>query len=175
MRRKDMDKLKGVVSTISGFAGGTEANPTYKSHEGSVEAVQVVFDPAIISYDSLVGRFLRTIDVTDAGGQFCDRGDSYTTAIFAITPGQKASAEKAVEHAGAQLGRKIVTAVKTVSAFTPAEAYHQNYYLGQNRILTHFGYIKQADAYERYRSSCGRDKQVRKVWGEAAYGEDSGS
>lgn len=78
-----MDKLNGVVSTISGFAGGTEASPTYKSHKGSVEAVQVVFDPAMISYDSLVGRFLRTIDVTDAGGQFCDRGDCYKTAIFA--------------------------------------------------------------------------------------------
>ena len=123
---KDMDKLKGVVSTISGFVGGNEANPTYKSHKGSVEAVQVVFDPAIISYNRLVGRFLRTIDVTDAGGQFCDRGDSYTTAIFATTPGQKASAEEAVEHAGAQLGRKIVTAVKTFSAFKPVEAYHQD-------------------------------------------------
>ena len=121
---KDMDKLKGVVSTISGFAGGTEANPTYKSHKGSVEAVQVVFDPAILSYDSLVGRFLRTIDATDAGGQFCDRGESYTTAIFATTPGQRASAEEAVETSAWHLGRKSVTAVNTFSFFTPNAAAH---------------------------------------------------
>ena len=170
---KDMDHLKGVVATISGYAGGTSENPTYRSHEGSVEAVQVEFDPAIIPYDVLVARFLRTIDVTDAGGQFCDRGDSYTTAIFTTTPEQNALAQKAVKDAKAQLGRKIVTPVKVSSAFTAAEDYHQNYYLGQKRILTRFGYIKQADAYARYRKSCGRDEQVRKVWGDAAYGAGS--
>jgi peptide-methionine (S)-S-oxide reductase len=170
---KDMDKLKGVASTISGFAGGNQKNPTYKSHKGSVEAVQIEFDPAVISYDSLVARFLRSIDVTDAGGQFCDRGAEYTSAIFTATTEQNASAEKAVQDAEAQLGRKIVTPVKKFSGFTPAEDYHQNYYLGQNRILTRFGYVKQADAYERYRKSCGRDKQVRKIWGAAAYGAGS--
>ena len=170
---KDMDKLKGVVSTVSGFAGGSAKTATYKSHKGSVEAVKVSFDPAIISYDDLVARFLRTIDVTDAGGQFCDRGDSYTTAIFTTTPAQDESARTAVWEAEAELGRKVVTPVKTFSSFAPAEDYHQNYYLGQNRILTRFGYIKQADAYERYRKSCGRDKQVRKVWGAAAYGPGS--
>jgi peptide-methionine (S)-S-oxide reductase len=167
---KDMDKLKGVVSTVSGFAGENAKTATYKNHKGSVEAVKVSFDPAIISYDDLVARFLRTIDVTDAGGQFCDRGDSYTTAIFTTTPAQAESARTAVKEAEAELGRKIVTPVKAFSAFAPAEDYHQNYYLGQNRILTRFGYIKQADAYERYRKSCGRDKQVRKVWGAVAYG-----
>ncbi len=170
---KDMDKLQGVVATVSGFAGSTAETATYKSHKGSVEAVKVTFDPAIISYDDLVARFLRTIDVTDAGGQFCDRGDSYTTAIFTATPAQEESARTAVREAEAELGRKVVTPVKEFSSFAPAEDYHQDYYLGQNRIFTRFGYIKQADAYERYRKSCGRDKQVRKIWGAAAYGPGS--
>ena len=106
---KDMDKLKGVLSTVSGFAGGNAKTATYKSHKGSVEAVKISFDPAIISYDDLVARFLHTIDVTDAGGQFCDRGDSYTTAIFTTTPAQDESARTAVREAEAEIGRKVVT------------------------------------------------------------------
>ena len=164
----DFDHVKGVTATISGYAGGTMANPTYGDHEGNQESVKVEFDPAIIPYDKLVSHFLRTIDVTDAGGQFCDRGDSYVSAIFA-TPEQKPIAEKAVMEAEAALGQKIVTPIKAATSFTPAEDYHQNYYLGQNRVLTRFGWIKQADAYHRYREGCGRDEQVKKVWGAAAY------
>lgn len=172
---KDMDKIHGVTATTSGYAGSSREIATYKSHKGSVEAVRVEFDPAVISYATLVARFLRTIDVTDAGGQFCDRGEGYTSAIFTSSPEQEAVARLAVKDAEAQLGRQIVTPVKTSGAFTPAEDYHQNYYLGQSRVLTRFGYIKQADAYLRYRKACGRDKQVRKVWGDAAYWTGSGS
>jgi peptide-methionine (S)-S-oxide reductase len=170
---KDMDHVPGVVSTTSGYAGGGQAGATYKSHEGAVEAVKVEFDPDVISYDALVARFLRMIDVTDAGGQFCDRGDSYTSAVFTSTQSQKSSAVKAIANAEAALGLKLATPVKPLNGFAVAEAYHQNYYLGQNRILTRFGYIKQADAYERYRKACGRDARVKKLWGNAAFGAGS--
>jgi peptide-methionine (S)-S-oxide reductase len=165
----DFDKIKGVISTTSGYAGGTMKNPTYRNHEGNQEAVKVEFDPAIIPYDKLVAGFLHTIDVTDAGGQFCDRGDSYVSAIFASGPEQMAAATKAVKDGSAALGQKIVTPVKPFTTFTNAEDYHQNYYLGQNRVLTRFGWVKQADAYHRYREACGRDEQVKKIWGAAAY------
>ncbi len=165
----DMDALKGVTSTTSGYAGGTMKNPTYKNHGGYFEAVKVEFDPAIISYDRLVARFLRTIDVTDAGGQFCDRGDSYKSAIFSIGPDQLAAAEAAIRDASAVLGKTIVTPVKPQTTFTDAEDYHQNYHLGTNRVLTRFGWIKQSDAYERYREACGRIARVKNVWGKEAY------
>ncbi len=166
---KDMDALKGVTSTVSGYAGGQSKNPTYDNHEGHLEAVKVEFDPAIIGYDALVARFLRTIDVTDSGGQFCDRGESYKTAIFAVGPEQQTSAEVAVKDANAALGKTVVTPVKPFTAFTDAEDYHQNYYLGKNRILTRFGWIKKSDAYKQYREACGRDARVKQVWGKQAY------
>jgi peptide-methionine (S)-S-oxide reductase len=168
----DFDKVKGVISTTSGYAGGTMKHPTYDNHEGNQEAVKIEFDSAIIPYDKLIARFLRTIDVTDSGGQFCDRGDAYVSAIFA-NPDQKAAAEKAIADAGAALGEKIATPVKPLTTFTEAEDYHQNYHLGKNRVFTRFGWIKQSVAYEKYREGCGRDKQVKKVWGAAAYAPGS--
>ncbi len=168
----DFDLVKGVISTTSGYAGGTMKNPTYNNHEGNQEAVKIEFDPAVITYDKLVARFLRTIDVTDAGGQFCDRGEAYTSAIFADAA-QAPAAKKAVAQAGAALGQKIVTPVRPLTTFTDAEDYHQNYHLGKNRVLTRFGWIKQSDAYHRYRDSCGRDEQVKKVWGKSAYTQGS--
>jgi peptide-methionine (S)-S-oxide reductase len=164
----DLDKVKGVISTTSGYAGGTMKKPTYRNHKGNQEAVRVEFDSNVISYEKLVAGFLRTIDVTDAGGQFCDRGNSYVSAIFA-NPSQKTTALKSIADASAKLGAKIVTPVKPYTTFTDAEDYHQNYYLGKNRVLTRFGWIKQSDAYHRYREGCGRDEQVKKVWGAAAY------
>lgn len=164
----DMDAVKGVTASTSGYAGGTSKNPSYKNHEGYQEAVKVEFDPAVVSYDALVARFLRTIDVTDAGGQFCDRGDSYKSVIFAVGPQQLASAEAAVQDASAALGKPVATPVKPFTTFTDAEDYHQNYYLGENRVFTRFGWIKQSDAYERYREGCGRDARVKEVWGEDA-------
>jgi peptide-methionine (S)-S-oxide reductase len=165
----DFDKIEGVTSTVSGFAGGRSANPTYESHEGHLEAVQVEFDPSVVSYDALAQHFLRTIDVTDGGGQFCDRGEAYTTALFASGARQKDAAARAVKAAGAALGKPIATPVREATAFTAAGAEHQDYYLGQNRVFTRFGLIKQADAYKRYRKACGRDARVREVWGDAAY------
>jgi peptide-methionine (S)-S-oxide reductase len=165
---KDLDHVKGVTATTSGYAGGTSENQTYSNHEGSQEAVKVEFDPKIVSYESLVNHFLRTIDVTDAGGQFCDRGDSYTSAIFTLDADQKKIAEEAVKRAAVDLGQAVVTPIKSFTTFTDAEDYHQNYYLGENLKLTRFGLIRQSEAYARYRKACGRDARVNAVWGKAA-------
>lgn len=165
----DMDTVKGVTSTVSGFAGGTAPNPTYENHEGYTEAVKIEFDPNVISYKDLTAIFLRTIDVTDAGGQFCDRGSSYVSAIFPMDAKQAKAAKEAVTEAEKALGQKIVTPVTQFTTFGNAEDYHQNYYLGDNRVVTRFGIIKQADAYKRYRKGCGRDARVKEVWGSEAY------
>ena len=165
----DFDKVKGVTSTTSGYAGGTMKNPTYRNHEGNQEAVKVEFDNSVVSYADLVARFLRSTDVVDAGGQFCDRGDAYISVIFTMSDEQQKTAEAAKAEAEKALGQKIVTPIKPFNTFADAEDYHQNYYLGQNRVLTRFGWIKQADAYEKYREGCGRDQRVKELWGKAAF------
>ncbi|WP_373506023.1 peptide-methionine (S)-S-oxide reductase MsrA [Aestuariivirga sp.] len=175
----DMDHVKGVTDTISGYAGGTTPAPTYKSHEGYTEAVKVEFDPAIISYEALTAHFLRTIDVTDGGGQFCDRGDSYIPALFPVSAEQKAAATRALDAAAADLKQPVAVKLGDNPSFFPAEEYHQNYYQGDGRVLTRFGLIRQSEAYKRYREGCGRDARVKDVWGDAAFsyplGEGKGS
>jgi peptide-methionine (S)-S-oxide reductase len=165
----DFDKIKGVTETISGYAGGTLKNPTYHNHDGYQEGVKVSFDPDVVSYETLVRTFLRSTDVVDGGGQFCDRGDAYLSVIFTMDDEQKKLAEAAVADAEKALGQKIVTPIRPFTTFAAAEDYHQNYYLGQNRVLTRFGWIKQADAYEDYRQACGRDARIKELWGKAAY------
>lgn len=167
----DMDHVAGVTGTVSGYAGGTADNPTYRNYHdgGHREVVEVEFDPKVISYKDLVAAFLRTIDVTDTGGQFCDRGHGYSTAIHAQNAEQDKAAREAVAEAQKALGKPIVTPVEGAARFWPAEEYHQNYYQGQNRVLTRFGYVKQAEAYAGYRKGCGRDDRVRAVWGGEAY------
>lgn len=172
---KDMDHIKGVTKTTSGFGGGTSDNPTYQDHEGYTEAVKVEFDENIISYGDLVTRFLRTIDVTDGDGQFCDRGSSYVPAVFYMSDAQKAAAEKAVAEAEKALGQKLAVPVLKHTRFGAAEAYHQDYYLGENRVLSRFGLVKQSEAYAGYRKGCGRDARVKEVWGKAAYTDGTGS
>lgn len=166
---KDFDHINGVTSTTSGYAGGTIANPTYENHEGNFEAVKVTYDAEKVSFDQLAATFLRTIDVTDDGGQFCDRGDAYKTAIFTMDDLQNKAATAAVQAAETDLGQKIVTPVIPFTTFTDAEDYHQNYYQGTNRVLTRFGYVAQSDAYAGYRKGCGRDARVKEVWGAKAY------
>ena len=165
----DMDHVKGVKETISGYAGGTNPTPTYDNHEGFTEAVKVEFDPAVISYEALTAHFLRTIDATDGGGQFCDRGGSYVPAIFPVDPAQKAAAARVLDGAQKALQQPVAVKLGDNPSFFPAEDYHQNYYLGTGRVLTRFGWIPQADAYKRYREGCGRDARVKEVWGAAAY------
>lgn len=164
----NFDKVKGVSETISGYAGGTIKNPTYQNHEGNQEAEKITFDPDVVSYKDLVRYFLRTTDVVDAGGQFCDRGNAYISVIFAMNDEQRKAAEEAKAEAEKDLGQKIVTPIRDFTTFADAEAYHQNYYLGQNRVFTRFGWVKQAYAYEQYRKGCGRDARVGELWGKAA-------
>jgi peptide-methionine (S)-S-oxide reductase len=170
----DMDHVKGVSSTISGYAGGTMENPTYRNHEGYTEAVKVEFDPAIISYAALTAHFLRTIDAVDGEGQFCDRGYSYIPALIPLNAEQKQQAEAALADAEKALGQKLAVKVIDNPSFYDAEDYHQNYYLGENYVLSRFGVIKQAKAYKGYREGCGRDARVKALWGDAAFSFPAG-
>ena len=167
----DFRKVDGVTDVRVGYTGGTEVNPVYedvaRGRTSHLEAALIRFDPAVISYDQILHKFLRSVDVTDAGGQFCDRGAHYTTAIFA-TPAQRAQAEAAVAQASADLGRAIVTPVRDATTFYEAEDYHQNYANSTEKTLTRFGWIERRDAYARYRQGCGRDARVKQVWGSAA-------
>jgi len=168
----DFERVAGVQEVISGYTGGTTEHPTYREvtrgGTGHYEAVQIIFDPDRISRASLVSMFLRSVDPTDAGGQFCDRGDAYRTAIFVDGPAEKALAEKAVATAQAELGQTILTPILPKTPFYVAEDYHQDYYKGENRVITRFGAITQAEAYKRYRDGCGRDQRVRELWGDQA-------
>ncbi|MFC5586561.1 peptide-methionine (S)-S-oxide reductase MsrA [Nitratireductor kimnyeongensis] len=167
----DFDKVPGVLDTVSGYAGGRTENPTYRNHTsgGHREVVKIEFDDAKVSYDRLLEIFFRSVDPTDAGGQFCDRGESYSTAVYALDDAQKTAAEKAKQEANAALSGKVVTPVLGAAKFWPAEDYHQNYYQSDERILSRFGLVKKKDAYKGYREGCGRDARVRQVWGEAAF------
>ncbi|MEM9699145.1 MAG: peptide-methionine (S)-S-oxide reductase MsrA [Pseudomonadota bacterium] len=167
----DFEKVRGVKEAVSGFAGGTTANPTYKQVTGGgtghYEAVQITFDNAVVTRDTLLNLFFRSVDPTDAGGQFCDRGPSYRTAIFAANPVQKASAEKAKADAQAALGQTVVTPILGYSPFYPADAYHQDYYKSSDRLaVSSVGIgVKKSTAYKRYRKGCGRDARVKELWG----------
>lgn len=147
----DFEHLDGVVDAVSGYTGGELQNPTYRNHEGHVEAVRVVYDPARITYAQLLHHFWRHHDPLDAGGQFCDRGPSYRSAIF-VTPEQRAEAEASMTETERALGRRVATPILPLGRFWQAEDYHQNYYR-RNPI-----------PYNYYRFRCGRDARVEEVW-----------
>ncbi len=157
----DFDKVPGVVSTTSGYTGGRTKNPTYKQvtygDTGHYEAVEITYDPAKVSYEALLNVFWHSVDPTDDGGQFCDRGDSYKTAVFALNEKQRAAAEASKKAAQKTLGKTIVTPILDAATFYPAEYYHQNYY--QNNSIR----------YRYYRFSCGRDRKIKNIWGENAF------
>lgn len=168
----DFESVPGVKSVVSGYTGGTTASPTYKQvgkgGTGHFEAVEITFDNAKVSYAKILELFFRSVDPTDAGGQFCDRGDSYRTAVFPLNAGQKTVAEAEKARAAADLRRKIVTPVLDAGPFYKAEAYHQDYYKGSNIVITRRGPKAQSEAYKFYRNTCGRDKRVKQLWGKAA-------
>lgn len=168
----DFEQVPGVKSVVSGYTGGTTANPTYKQvgkgGTGHYEAVEIAFDPSRISYAKIMELYFRSVDPTDAEGQFCDRGESYRTAVFALNAGQKAVAEAAKAEAARILGRKIVTPVLPAAPFYKAEGYHQDYYKGSNIVITRRGPKAQSEAYKFYRNACGRDAKVKSLWGKAA-------
>ena len=168
----DFESVPGVTRAVSGYTGGDVDNPTYKQvtrgGTGHYEAVQITFDAGRVSRERLLQLFFRSVDPTDAGGQFCDRGKSYRTAIFVSNAGEKALAEQAKAEAQSALGQKIVTPILNAGAFYKAEDYHQDYYKGSKLILTRRGPKQQAEAYKFYRKACGRDHRVRELWGSAA-------
>ncbi|MGS1016417.1 peptide-methionine (S)-S-oxide reductase MsrA [Allosphingosinicella humi] len=153
----DFEKVPGVVAAVSGYTGGTLADPTYKQVSaggtGHYEAVRITYDPARVSYSELVAYYFRTVDPTDAGGQFCDRGASYRTAIFVADKDERGIAETEKEEVAKELRRPVATMILPVARFYPAEGYHQDYYK-KNSLKYHF-----------YRTRCGRDARLREVWG----------
>jgi peptide-methionine (S)-S-oxide reductase len=171
---KDFESVPGVTSVVSGFAGGKTANPTYKQvtagGTGHSEAVQITYDDSKVSYADLMTLFFRSVDPTDAGGQFCDRGDSYRTAIFVSGPAERAAAKAASAEAEQQLGAPIATKILAAGPFYAAEDYHQDYYKSSAIIITRFGPRTKASAYKLYREACGRDARVQQLWGSAATG-----
>jgi peptide-methionine (S)-S-oxide reductase len=168
----DFEKVRGVSEVVSGYTGGTVENPTYEQVSGGgtghYEAVRITYDDSVISREQVLFLFLRSVDPLDAGGQFCDRGDSYRTAIFAADEAERAEAEAAIAQAEQELGREVVTPVLPLGTFWIAEEYHQDYYKGDDWVFTRAGPRRQAAAYEFYRDACGRDARVRELWGEAA-------
>lgn len=154
----DFDKVPGVISTTSGYIGGSVANPTYEQvsrHQtGHAEAVEIVFDPSKVSYEQLLEKFWRTIDPTTKDRQFCDSGSPYRTAIFTHGPLQAAAAQasKAALDKSKPFVAPIVTTLEAAGTFYPAEGYHQDYYK------------KNPVRYNYYRTSCGRDVRLRELW-----------
>lgn len=147
----DFEHLDGVIEATSGYAGGALENPTYRNHEGHVEAVRVVYDPRRVSYSQLLHHFWRHHDPLDGGGQFCDRGPSYAPAIF-VTDEQRAEAERSKAETERILGRAVATPIRAEGRFWRAEEYHQDYY------------EKNPVQYRFYRYRCGRDARVAEVW-----------
>lgn len=155
----DFDKVKGVLSTTSGYIGGTVPNPSYEQVSakttGHIEAVEIVFDPAQVSYKALVDHFWRTIDPTTPDRQFCDVGEPYGTAIFTHDAQQAEIVKRSLAalEASKPFKEPIVTRVRPASTFYAAEAYHQDYYR------------KNPVRYAYYRASCGRDMRLEQLWG----------
>jgi peptide-methionine (S)-S-oxide reductase len=156
---KPFDDLPGVISTTVGYTGGTTVNPTYEQvssgETGHAEAVQVVYDPAKISYEKLLDVFWRNIDPLDASGQFCDQGNQYRSSIFYETARQRNLAEKSKQTlaASGRFSKPIATQIVAAGNFYPAKAYHQNYYR------------TNAIKYRFYRFTCGRDQRLSERWG----------
>jgi peptide-methionine (S)-S-oxide reductase len=156
------DTLPGVVSTTSGYIGGRVKDPTYErvssGSTGHTEAVEIVYDPAKVTYAQLLDVFWRNVDPTDAGGQFCDRGSQYRTGIFTHGAEQQRLAEqskKDLESSG-KVKKRIVTEVVPATEFYAAEDYHQDYY------------VKNPVRYKFYRYNCSRDDRLKELWGAPA-------
>jgi len=158
------DKLPGVISTTSGYIGGHVPNPSYEQvtsgRTGHTEAVEVVYDPAQVSYETLLQVFWRNIDPLTENRQFCDVGPQYRSGIFVLDDEQRtlAEASRTDLEASGRFDRPIVTEISAAGMFYPAEAYHQDFYL------------KNPLRYRLYRSNCGRDRRLKELWGDDAGG-----
>lgn len=158
---KDFEHVDGVIEVVSGYAGGNTSMPTYKNYAagGHIEVVEITYDSDKTNFDNLLHTFWRSINPTDAGGQFCDRGHAYTTAVFALDDKQKKKAEDSKQELvqSRRLKSDIVTPILDGAEFWPAEEYHQNYYK------------KSPLRYTYYRRACGRDKTIKALWGNEAH------
>ena len=156
----DLEKLDGVVSAESGYSGGDLINPTYQDHSGHQEVVKVIFDSNIISYKDLLKQYWVNIDPFDNNGQFCDRGDSYKPVIFTSNQEQKRDAKESQETISVGLNiplEQLKVDIVESKVFWLAENYHQDFA------------VKNPLKYNFYRTSCGRDNRLKKVWGEYKY------
>jgi peptide-methionine (S)-S-oxide reductase len=157
----DFDKVPGVISTTSGYIGGTVANPSYQQVSnkatGHAEAVEIAFDPAKVSYERLLAIYWRSIDPTTKDRQFCDAGSPYRTAIFTHGPAQQAAAlaSRAALETSKPFKEPIVTTIEPAGTFYVAEDYHQDYHQ------------KNPLRYKYYRNGCGRDARLQQLWGKA--------
>ena len=151
------DALEGVIATTSGYTGGRTPSPTYEDVSdggtGHVEALQVSYDPATITYEALLEVYWRNVDALDGSGQFCDRGDQYRPAIFYHSAEQEQLAKASKARVAAQLEQPVVVAIVAAGAFYAAEEYHQDYYR------------KNPVRYKFYKWSCGRQQRLDALWG----------
>lgn len=151
---------KGIVDVSSGYSGGKLANPTYDDVNtemtGHMETVQVVYDPKVVSYETLLDLYWHRTDPTQADGQFCDHGASYHPAIFWRNESQRAAAEASKARVEKQLGKPVVTYIRKAGPFWRAEDYHQDFYK------------KSAAHYHAYSMACGRDRKLDEIWGKQA-------
>ena len=153
----DFDKVPGVISTTSGYTGGHVANATYQQVSaggtGHAEAVEVVYDPAKVSYAKLLDWFWHHVDPLVKNRQFCDVGDQYRTAIFVRNDEERRLAQESLNKVAAELKAPVYTEIAAAGPFYKAEDYHQDYYL------------KNPVRYKFYRWNCGRDQRIEEVWG----------
>lgn len=154
---KPFDRMEGVLSTTSGYAGGSVDNPSYEQvsagDTGHIEVVEVRYDPAKVTYAQLLNTYWRNVDPLAVNRQFCDAGPQYRSAIFALDEDQRALAEASRAELSKRFGREVATEVLPAARFWPAEDYHQDYYL------------KNPIRYSYYRSRCGRDARLEALWG----------
>ncbi len=155
----DFEKVDGVIDAVSGYTGGRVANPTYEQvstgNTGHIEGVQVFYDPTRVTYGQLLNVFWRNVDPVDATGQFCDKGEQYTSAIFYATPAEQAQAEaskRAIQQSD-RITETVATRIVPAGVFYNAEEYHQSYYK------------KNPIRYRFYRNGCGRDQRLKELWG----------
>lgn len=157
----NFDKVEGVTATVSGFAGGHVDDPSYEqviyTDTGHYEVVEITYDPEIVSYEHLLTVFWHTTDPTDAGGQFCDRGEGYRTAIFALDDEQRQIAAASRAALAEETGLAIVTEILPAAPFWAAEDYHQDFH------------IRNPARYEAYRIGCRRDFRLADLWGDKAF------
>lgn len=147
------DEVDGVTKTVSGYAGGTTPNPNYGGHEGYKEAVRVTYDPAKVTYATLLDHYWRNIDPFDPDGQFCDKGPAYQSVVFTGDDEEKGLAEKTKQEIADRFKEKVATEIVPATTFYDAEGYHQDYH-NQNPV-----------SYKYYKWGCGRAQRLAEIWG----------